>query len=190
MSQYLKLDGSDADFMPEGPPLTAVLIIRASALIDGYCGRELGVKSYTERISLTDRQRGHLTYFPVVEVTAISGQARQGIMGNFFGPPDFEPFDNVQLMDVDKATGAVACGMSPFSIPYAQLEVTYTSGWERIPDKVKVACGMLASKLRARPDADVKAKKDFDLSIEYFGNSMMSGDVADLLDEYRLMIFR
>lgn len=56
MSRYLEV--TDIDYVPAGVKLTEPLIIRASAIIDGRCKREIGVKTYTERISLTDSQRG------------------------------------------------------------------------------------------------------------------------------------
>jgi hypothetical protein len=190
MSQYLILDGSDSDFYPVGITPTIAQVIRASAVIDAYCKREIGSKSYTERIPLTAAQRGHLTCWPVISVTSAQGRAAQGIMGGFFGPPGFEDIPDLSLLDIDHSTGSLWCGGSPFGMPYSELEVTYTSGWEPIPEKVKVACGLLIGKLATNQDSNVKSKKDFDLSIEYFGSGMVTPEIADLLSEYQLMTFR
>ncbi|WP_315370877.1 hypothetical protein [Paenibacillus xylanexedens] len=188
MSQYL--DIMDTDFVPSGIKLTEGLIIRASAIIDGRCKREIGVKSYTERIPLTDQQRGHLSYYPVLEVTEVKGRAKEGLMGNFFGSPGFEVISDISVIDIDKEIGTVWCGSSPFGSAYAELEVTYTSGWETIPDKVKVACGLIIGQLVGNPNTNVKSKKDFDYSIEYFGNSMITPEIADLLSEFEHRSFR
>lgn len=188
MSQYLEL--TDTDYVPTGVKLTEALVIRASAIIDGKCRREIEAKTYTERIPLTDQQRGHLSYFPVVEVLEAKGRAKLGLMGNFFGPSGFEPIADIRAIDIDKEIGTVWCGYSPFGLAYAELEVTYTSGWETIPDKVKVACGLIIGQLVANPNSNVKSKKDFDYSIEYFGNNMITPEIADLLSEYELRSFR
>ncbi|MCU6798002.1 hypothetical protein OB236_38345 [Paenibacillus sp. WQ 127069] len=190
MSQYLALDGTDTDFYPEGITPTVAQVIRASGIIDTYCKREIKTKPYTERIPLTSAQRGHLTFYPVIEVTAASGRAAQGIIGGFFGPPEFESISDLSLLDIDRSIGSLWCGGSPFGMPYSELEITYTSGWDIIPDKVKVACGLLIGKLATNYDSNVKSKKDFDFSIEYFGSGMVTPEIADLLAEYQLMTFR
>ncbi len=187
MSQYLEL--TYTDYVPVGVVLTVPLIIRASAIIDGYCKREIGVKSYTERVPLTN-QRGHLSYYPVKEVTDIKGRATHGITGdNFFGPPGFTAVD-LSSLDVEKEIGTLTCSNSMFGAPYAEMEITYTSGWDTIPDKVKVACGILIGLLSANPNSNVKSKKDFDMSIEYFGNDMITPEIAVLLSEYQIRSFR
>lgn len=187
MSQYLAT--TDTDYVPAGAALTLPLIVRASAIIDGSCRREIGVKEYTERIPLTN-QRGHLSYYPVKEITEVKGRAAYGITGdNFFGAPGFVEAD-ISTLDVDKEIGAVICGGSPFGVPYAELEVTYTSGWNPIPDKVKVACGLLIAQLSGSSNPNVKMRKDVDSTIEYFGNDMITPEIADLLSEYQHRSFR
>lgn len=187
MSQYLTTN--DTDYTVTGVALTVPLIIRASAIIDGRCKREIGVTTYTERIPLTD-QRGHLSYYPVKDVMGVKGRAAYGITGdNFFGSPGFTDAD-LNSLDVDKEIGAVLCGGSPFGAPYAELEVTYTSGWDPIPDKVKVACGLLIAQLSGSANSNVKMKKDVDSTIEYFGNDMITPEIADLLSEYQHRSFR
>lgn len=189
MSAYLEI--TDTSYVSVGVTLTNQLILRASAIIDGCCKREIGVKSYTERIPLTEMQRGHLSYYPVVAITLLKGRPKHGITGtDFFGPPQFETIADTSIMDVDVNTGAVWCGNSLFGAPYTELEVTYTSGWTTIPDNVKVACGMIIDQLVHASNPNVKAKKDFDSSIEYFGNSLISPEIASLLSEYRLISFR
>lgn len=186
MSAYL--DEEDKDLLPAG--VTVSHIMRASAIIDGYCGREIGVKPYTERIPLTDAQRGHLSYYPVIELTEIKGRPKTGLMDNFFGLPTFEPITDISSVDIDKSIGSVQCGSSPFGMPFSELEVTYTSGWDPIPDAVKVACGMLAAKLLTRPDSNVKSKKDFDFTVEYFGTGTITPEIADMLAPYKQVSMR
>ncbi len=187
MSQYLTT--ADTDYVPAGAALTLPLIIRASAIIDGRCKREIGVTSYTERIPLTN-QRGHLSYYPVKEITEIKGRAAYGITGdNFFGAPGFVGADP-STIDVDKEIGTLSCGNSLFGAPFAELEITYTSGWDPIPDKVKVACGLIIAQLSGNSNSNVKSKKDFDMTIEYFGNDMITPEIADLLSEYQHRSFR
>ncbi|MEK8215507.1 hypothetical protein [Paenibacillus sp. FSL L8-0463] len=187
MSQYLTLE--DTDYIPAGVALSLPLIIRASAIIDGRCKRQIGITTYSERIPLTN-QRGHLSYYPIKEITEVKSKAAYGITGdNFFGAPGFVEAD-LSFLDVDKEIGSVMCGSSPFGAPYAELEVTYTSGWDPIPDKVKVACGLLIAQLSSSSNSNVKMRKDVDSTIEYFGNDMITPEIADLLTEYRHRSFR
>jgi hypothetical protein len=89
----------------------------------------------TERIPLTEMMRGHLSYCPVLEVSALKGRPKYGLTGsNFFGPPPFEEIPDLSVLDVDKSIGSLWCGSSPFGSPYMELVVTYSSGWEPIPD--------------------------------------------------------
>ncbi|MDB5053280.1 MAG: hypothetical protein JWM44_1330 [Bacilli bacterium] len=191
------LTTSDTDYVSPGVTLTTSLIIRASAIIDGYCKRSLDVTSYTERVPLTDYQnmnsyqRGHLSYYPVIDVTLVKGRPLYNILsGNIFGPPPFEPINDLSILDIDKNIGNFICGFNIFGVPYSELEVTYTSGWAVIPEAVKVACGMIASQLANNANPNVKAKKDLDSAIEYFGNSMVTPEIADLLSLYILRSFR
>jgi hypothetical protein len=186
MSQYL--DVSDTSFVGPGIFLNEALIERASAIIDGYCRREIGVKTYKERIPLTNF-RGHVSFYPVIEVLSAEGRSSQGIMGGFFGPPTFVPIE-LSAIDMDKSIGSVWCGHYRFGSPMAELEIEYTSGWEDTPHKVKVACGMLISQLAVNANPNIKSKKDFDFSIEYFGSNLITPDIANLLAEYRIMFMR
>jgi hypothetical protein len=198
MSEYLKsTDTADADYLPAGVILTKSLSIRASSIIDGYCKRSLAVTSYTERVPLTDYQnmnsyqRGHLSYYPVIDVTLVKGRPLyNALTGNIFGPPPFEPINDLSILDIDKNIGNFICGFNIFGVPYSELEVTYTSGWATIPDAVKTACGMIITQLANNANPNVKTKKDFDFSIEYFGSSMISSEISDLLSPYILRSFR
>ncbi|MDR0269636.1 hypothetical protein [Paenibacillus sp.] len=187
MSKYLTVD--DTDYFPAGTVPTEGLIIRASAIIDGHCKRSISVSTHTERIPLTSG-RGHLSYYPVLNVEGVKGRATYGLTGdNFFGTPGFESVDP-NYVDIDRQIGTVWCGGNLFGSPYTELEVTYSSGWDPIPENVKVACGLLVSQIAANPNSNVKSKKDFDFSIEYFGSGMINPEIADLLSKYTLRSFR
>ncbi|GGF86864.1 hypothetical protein [Paenibacillus aceti] len=187
MSKYLTVD--DTDYFPTGTVPTESLILRASAIIDGYCKRSISLSTYTERIPLTNG-RGHLSYYPVMNVEEVKGRAAYGWTGdNFFGVSEFETVDP-NYVDIDRRIGTVMCGGNLFGSPYTELEVTYSSGWDPIPEKVKVACGLLVGQVASNPNSNVKAKKDFDFSIEYFGSGMVNPEIADLLSEYKIRSFR
>lgn len=81
MSQYLTVD--EIGYFPAGTVPTEGLIIRASAIIDGYCKRSISVTTYTERIPLTNG-RGHLSYYPVAEINEVKGRAAYGLTGDTF----------------------------------------------------------------------------------------------------------
>lgn len=187
MSAYLQ--STDTDYVREGVQLTPSLILRASSLIDSYCKREIGMKGYKERISLNESLHGHLSYFPVKEVVSVKGRLKHGLVDNFFGTPSLADI-STDSVDVNPDTGAIRGCCSAFGIPYVELEVTYNSGWEPIPEKVKVACGMLVEQLSATINPNVKSMKDVDSSIEYFGNKLITEEIESLLSEYRLFSYR
>lgn len=190
MSMYLDKT-ADTAYVSTGITLTDQLILRASNIIDGYCKRKITVESYTERIPLTELQRGHLSYYPVVNITSIKGRPKYDFTGtNMFGPPMFVIITDLTILDVNKDIGALWCGSSIIGIPYTELEVTYTSGWATIPDNVKLACGMLIDQLVSSNNSNVKSKKDFDSSIEYFANSMITPEIANLLSEVKIVLLR
>lgn len=187
MSRYLTAE--DTDFLPGGKEPNLATIIRASALIDAECRREIGLKTYVDRVSLTNGH-GHLTYAPVQSVIAVRGRPAYGLTGDsFFGAPELTEIPTNSL-DVNRETGSFSCNGSAFGIPYTELEVEYTSGYDPIPEAVKVACGLLIEKLSAGFDQNVKLKKDFDFTIEYFGGGLVTPEIADLLAPYKLVSFR
>jgi len=188
MSRYLTAENTD--FLPAGMDLPSpATVIRASALIDAECRREIGLKTYTERVPLTTGY-GHLTYKPIREIVAVRGRAAYGLTGdNTFGVPELAEIPLTSL-DVNRETGSFSCVGSAFGIPYTELEVEYVSGYDPIPDNVKVVCGMLIEKMAAGYDQNVKLKKDFDFTIEYFGNSLLTAEMCDLLAPYKVISFR
>lgn len=187
MSQYLSID--ETDYFSIGTEPSNRLIKRASAIIDGHCKRTIAISTYTERIPLTNG-RGHLSYYPIVDVLEVKGRPTYGFTGdNFFGSPGFEIVDPTSI-DVDKQIGTVLSGGSLFGSPFTEMELTYTSGWNPIPDNVKVACGLIVGLLVSNPNSNVKSKKDFDFSIEYFGSGVITPEIAELLSEYVVRSFR
>lgn len=196
MSAYITT--ADTDYVAAGVVLTPALILQASAAIDAYCGRSIEVKSYTERIRLSDAfphrssyPAGHVTYAPVVEIVSAKGRPKiNAITGIFFGAPGFEDIPDLSIVDMDRRIGSFQMSSNPFGVPYAEIEITYRSGWETIPEEVKVACDMMINQIVSRPNADVKSKKDFDFSVEYFSSGRMTPDIASLLSDYVLHRFR
>jgi hypothetical protein len=189
MSAYLQV--TDTDYVAPNVTLTNALIVQASAIVNGHCKRAIDVQEYTERVYvIEDTQRGHLTYAPIVAITLLKGRPKYGvILNNFFGPPAFEELD-LQQIDYDSRLGNFILSYSAYFIPYVEAEITYTSGWAAIPDEVKVATGLVINQLARNPNPNVQNKKDSDFSISYFGNNLITPDIAALLEPYVLMAFR
>lgn len=165
-----------------------VLIKHASTLIDGYCQRKLIVEEYSERLSLNSNGYAHLTYYPVVEVNSLKGKPSPtavsfGVPVGFWGPVQWE--DIASFYDLDKKTGTI--WVPAVTVPYTEIEIEYTSGYETIPEDIKQVCGMLVGSLWQRQDytttiyiADPMASRRLEKS------GYITDEMKLILDKYRV----
>lgn len=154
----------------------------ASSLIDGYLGRSFELTQFTDRVCLR-KNRGKLTHSPVAKIEKVIGVSR-----TMFGkckselPPeviDLDPeMDGYFTFEND---GSSLTAMVFSSIPETLL-VTYDSGFEKYPQRLKDACGMLACNIRqAKSFAGAKQLSSLDFQVLMTDDSFFTSDIKMLL---------
>lgn len=160
----------------------------ATALIDGYLGRSFLPKRYKDRVKLRRNQRGKLTHAPVLEIEKVEA--------TFITP--FGRNKQVLATDAEKAAENIEldpendgyftfvgnAGLTAFvySIVPDSLEISYKSGFEEIPARLKTACAMLACNVRqAQSFAGAKQLTSLDFQISMTDDSFFTSDIKMLL---------
>ena len=178
------------------------MINRASILIDEYLHRSIGITTYKERMKLTSGG-SHLTYLPVVSLTSV--KARYDIRSNplYFGlaisQPTWEDIDPT-VIDLDNNTGVflilqanlnMMSLISQITNNYDKADVTYTAGYEVIPEKVKYACGQLITNMTMRPNAMATSEQlPNGLKVAYNSTSLFTPEIVALLSDFEAFTFR
>lgn len=165
----------------------------ASHLIDGYLGKTFGVNEISETVNVNQRHRGKLVHTPVVEVKAITelvitplGVTRQEIS-----------LDKL-IFDIENdGYFTYIARTSPFAYSFMdnmcsqncrarRLEVTYTYGYNIIPEDIKIVCAMLAQNIRQMQTfAGFKKLNTLDYTVEMANPSFFTSDMRIILDKYR-----
>jgi len=183
----------------------AAWVTAASSVIDAHCRRAtLAVAQYEERLrTLSGRNRVRVTYLPLAAVapatTAIvAAQGRYAMPRRGEWPVDELSVD-IALMfglpgtwvDLDPASldvyadiGELTLPLNPVGLEFSELDVTYTAGWETIPDRVKVACAQIVRNLQATPALNVRSGNLDRMHLEYFSDTLVDDTVRSLLALY------
>lgn len=193
------------------------LVAAASAMIDGYCRRpSLGVTVYVERLRVgRDRQTVRLSHGPVVSadgvalpVTACRVRLSR-IRGEFglFGDASWPGGYALQALQqeaaifglggqwatVDPSTvvlyanGEAELPWNFFSVPFDEVELTYTAGFAVVPAAVKTACAQIVKNAAATPAVNVRKQQMDSMRMEYFGASLLDDEVKRMLRPYVAM---
>ena len=176
------------------------LVASASALIDSLCSRpSLGVTQYSERVRVAPgSNRTRLSYLPlcalgpadspVVKVrvrygandsTSVPDVART--LSQAFGLAGSWVDLDVSQTEFVKETGEIALPAQVLGLGYIEAEITYTAGFETIPDPVKFACVQLVRNAQAAPALNVRGSGLDRMQMEYFGPSLVDETVKQLL---------
>lgn len=146
----------------------------------------------------------HIARTPVQRVIAGTGRygyGRRGEMATsemddfnllaslqkFGGPPVWEVFDP-NAVDFDAQTGQLWVPAGIMLAYYTEVRVRYVAGFpaSAIPYEVKQACAMLANTLIQSPNLGaVKSYSAGGTNVQRFADTMISGDVRDMLEPYR-----
>lgn len=175
------------------------LIRVASDLVDAFCQRaSLLVTQYTERNRLPDGLPvTRATYTPLAiaqgeQTPFLSVRARHGIprgpnaltlaemVAPFGGPPAWIDLDATKV-EYDAATGELWLPAGIFGVPFTDVELTYTAGYEQVPEGVKLACAEIIRNIESHPAANVRSARLDPLELEYFAGSLLDEDVRRLL---------
>lgn len=157
----------------------------ATALIEAHKGRVLTPVEYTERINLRLKKpawemRGKLNHYPRISIDKIVGKAQSP-----FGRADIE-YD-ASALDFDSDDSLYFSFVPPRTMIYhkppTDLRITYTSGYEEIPDEAKIACGLLASNIKQMGGVlKWKTRDDYDIRVTLADEGIMTNEVKRLLD--------
>ena len=182
------------------PDTTDPALIRvASDLVDSFCRRiSVLVAQYAERSRLPDGvpvTRASFTPLaipvgsqsPFVSVRARHGVARgpnavtlAEMIAPFGGPPAWVVLDPLQV-DFNALTGEIWLPTGIFGTPYTEVELTYTAGYDQVPEAVKLACAQIIRNLESHPGTNVSMARLDRLHLEYFAGSLLDEDVRQLL---------
>ena len=173
----------------------------AMSLIHSYVGRpSLWVEEYEERIDLPeDRNQVILAARPVVSITRAWGRygygrrdrrtlnqtaldfvAATAVWGS---PPAFQTID-VDQIEFFGATGECWLPTGFFLVNYSQIQIVYTSGFPRMPQRVLDALAETIHSVCTRGHSD-RAEFRQGLHLErYSTTGYLTGTARDLLDPY------
>ena len=174
----------------------------ASSLIDAHCRRTtLATLQYVERKRLTPgRNCVQLTFLPLAASSPlVSARGRyatprrgedlttwdmgQEVALAFSLPGTWIDID-VTRMDSCAETGEVSWLANPLGLQFQEIEVTYTAGFDTIPDPVKFACAQIVRNAQATPALNVKANTLNSMHLEYFADTLVDATVQTMLAPY------
>ncbi len=154
----------------------------ASSLIDGYLGRSYAPTEYKDRVKLNKKRRGKLKHAPILEITKV-----ETVQQSMFGRSRMEiPLDEIDL-DPERDGYFTYIGSNGLNgLIYGGLpqsfEITYKSGFEEYPDRLKDACGFLACNIRqAQSFNGAKQLTSLDFQVLMTDDSFFTSDIKMLL---------
>ena len=154
--------------MPKGRPLIQVMRPQLRRILSGR-----GRYAYGRR---ADAAGGNTDDFNLLAV-----------YNTFGGPPAWEIF-NPMSTDFDSNTGQVWIPAGIMLAYYTEVEMSYVAGFAQaaLPEEIKTVCGMLVTSLANDPGlGPVKSYRAGDTAIQKFSDSLISADMASMLQPYR-----
>lgn len=168
-------------------------VVIASHLIDSYLGKSFSVNEISETVNVNAKHRGKLKHYPIAEIVKITelvitplGVTRQDIA-----------LDKLVLDVENDGYFTYIANKSSFAYSFMdnccsnsardrRLEVTYTYGFNNIPEDVKLVCAMLAQNIRQMQSfAGFKKLNTLDYTVEMANPSFFTNDMRMLLNKYR-----
>jgi len=165
------LDISEQRNLPKSRPLMNVTKTPVQRILSG-----IGRYGYTRR---GDTASGSTDDFNLLAV-----------YNQFGGPPAWEIF-NATSCDFDARTGQVWIPAGIMLAYYTEVRLRYIAGFSQanLPDAVKLACAKLILALGNDPDlGPAKSYKAGDTAITKFSDTIISGDIGNMLSQYRARV--
>jgi len=199
---------SDSEYELYGlePATAASLVAYASSLIDCYCKRPtLSIGQYTERLRVMSGSNNvRLMYLPLAiaqgnqsPLLSVKGRYAPPRRGDYptladiatelalvYSLPGTWVDLDVSTFDCCAVTGEVSWLSNPLGLAFGELEVTYTAGFDEIPDNVKFACAQIVRNAQANPALNVSKGTLNSMHLEYFADSLLDSDVKMMLAPY------
>lgn len=168
----------------------------ASRLIDGYCNRSFWQGASSSEV------RYYATTDPynvwIDDLVSLTELATSTTLQNLydivwtntgeFPQYELQPKNQVQNGYYSPYTSIKAVGiyLFPYFADQSLIRVTGRFGWASVPDTIKQACILQASRLFKRLESPLGVAGVSDLGIMRVGRGI-DGDVAQLIDPYRQM---
>jgi len=178
------------------PATPEAFVGAASKMMDAHCRRPtLATAPYTEKLRIAaGRNTVRLTYLPLAGATPVISargrfaEPRRGeaaemsidVARAFSLPGTWSTLD-VSQFQFDSATGEVLFPHYVLGLPFNEIEITYSAGFDTPPDEVKFACAQFVRNGQATPALNVRAGQLDKLQMEYFGDSLVDSTVRTLL---------
>jgi hypothetical protein len=106
------------------------------------------------------------------------------VVAQAFATPNMWVNVPVNSLDVDAQSGEVIVYGGLLSPALGDLELTYTAGYNNVPEAVKQACAKLVKNALATPALNVSKQRIDRMYLEYFADSLVDADVKRLLAPY------
>lgn len=165
--------------------VTIGMVEDATTLINAYVGGEIGVRQVSETIKLNRKKRGKLKYSPIVSVDIVKAV----VFGPFGGSTEDISNTSILLdaqMDGYFTFDTSTIGFMVYGVAPSQLQVTYTVGYDPIPEDVKRVCGWLAQNLKQKGGfMGEKALSNLDFNITFMDDSLFTSDIRRVLSKYK-----
>ena len=181
--------------------ITQQIIDQASGLIDTFVG-SLDKKQKVEVIQANTRSVSGLSIGSLPTARAIKGKLSQvrtnvplvtvdslrGVYKTMFGTT-YETLSTADFYVDDQGRFTYYPSMGLNSIIYGAspiaLEVTYTYGYTTPPEDLKLACSLICQNLARRGSFGAKSIQDFDVSLTFLDDSIITSDIRSILMRYR-----
>ena len=181
--------------------ITQQIIDQASGLIDTFVG-SLDKKQKVEVIQANTRSVSRLSMGNLPTARTIKGKLSQvrtnvplvtidllrGVYKTMFGTT-YETLSTTDFYVDDQGRFTYYPSMGLNSIIYGAspiaLEVTYTYGYTTPPEDLKLACSLICQNLARRGSFGAKSIQDFDVSLTFLDDSIITSDIRSILMRYR-----
>jgi hypothetical protein len=177
------------------------LVSAASDLIDAHCRRKgFGIAQYVERFRVGRSRTVRLSYLPLAAADGVSSPIVQARGRYLSSTREWEGSTELAIevaqvfattrnwanvspdsLDIDAEGGEIFVGTGLLSPALGDLEVTYTAGYNAVPQAVKQACAKLVKNALATPALNVSRQRIDRMYLEYFSDSLVDADVKRLL---------
>jgi hypothetical protein len=124
------------------------LLERAELLFERYVGYKIQLNTYTEVLHYGDKG-AVIRDDKVIEILSIRAKAAAWVFENFFGGTEWEDIDLAQTV-IHEKDGYLYINLPPtlFGTAYSEVEVTYISGHQSVPDDMLDAIQEIESLLK------------------------------------------
>lgn len=162
--------------------VTMAHVEAATTLIDAYKGVSLLPTQYVERTELKlkyDERRGKLRHFPRIKVEKVVAKVR-----SVFGEQKLEL--PPECLDFDDDHSLYFTFNMPRELMFRKvpsyLSVTYTAGYDEVPEQVKRACGILACNIKQMGGVmRWKQRDDYDIKVTLADEGVFTEEVKTML---------